>query len=429
MYSPKLLITWFTYSFGVLGLFLIQNSLLSMLLYRYDPGRSNSINAPILLSSVLVGLAMFCGRLCGAISQPVVGYWSDRFDGSWGRRKPFLAVSIIPIVASFGSIFLPLPSSDPKVSLIYLVILLCLFYQAFSIYQVSYLAWLPAHTETPEQRICLSGFMAVSSLLGALIAGVVTPWLADRYGFTVMVSVIGGFGLIALVAPIFLQEKPVVLTLPKGAFLPLDSFRKSLRNSAFRAYAIGLSASWIAVGILSICSTFIALALLNQTVGFASVVNALVLMGTVLGFPLTFPLTKSLGKKLAFQISMVWCGLGLTGLGIFSFLFVEKPMLFLTLLTVSSLGLAGFYILPNAMLPDVIDQDFLETGMQQEATYFGVRGFLIELSVGVGCLLCGCFLMFGNTPENPLGVQIAVSTAGLFSLLSALIFRRYPIKT
>jgi GPH family glycoside/pentoside/hexuronide:cation symporter len=427
MNSSNTLKSRLAYSSGFLGLFLIGNALLSMILYRYDPGTSDTVNAPILLSSAFVGFAIFLGRLFGALSQPLVGYWSDQFASAWGRRRPFLAISIIPITVAFSLIFLPPLENGRGFNAAYLIVLLCIFYQSFAVYQVSYLAWLTDHAETPEQRILLSTFMAISSVIGTLIAGVLTPWLTYQYGFKNMVLVIATISLVALFLPLSLPEKPTTPQANKK-LLVWQIFQESLCDSTFRSYAIGISTSWISIGIMSICSAFIAVALLNQSVGFTALVNGSVLLGAISGFPFVFPLARRYGKKRTFQISMLWSGLGLVILAVSSFFVLPQPYLLLELLTFSSLGLAGFYILPNAMLPDILGENTHNDRLQQ-ATYFGVRGLLAEFSIGLGSLLAGLTLAIGNTSENPLGIQMAIFTAGIFALMSVLAFRGYKIRT
>ena len=182
------------------------------------------------------------------------------------------------------------------------------------------------------------------------------------------------------------------------------------------------------VSISSVCSTFLAVALLNKDISFGSVVNALILGGTVSGFGLVVPLARRWGKSYTFQLSMVWLGSGLLAVAIWPFLVGSSLLPWLALLALSNLGAASFLILPNAMLPDVIDRDRKQFGLRREAIYFGARGLLVEASVGIGSLLAGALLMLGKTPAQPWGVQIAFPVAGLFALGAAGAFAFYPIK-
>ena len=59
------------------------------------------------LDARLVGLAILISLVCDALSDPVVGYWSDNLRSRWGRRHPFLYASAIPLTASFYFLWTP----------------------------------------------------------------------------------------------------------------------------------------------------------------------------------------------------------------------------------------------------------------------------------------------------------------------------------
>ena len=49
------------------------------------------------LEPSLAGLAMMISMIVDAISDPLIGRWSDRFSHRLGRRHPFLFTSVLPI--------------------------------------------------------------------------------------------------------------------------------------------------------------------------------------------------------------------------------------------------------------------------------------------------------------------------------------------
>ena len=59
------------------------------------------------LSGALAGIAIFIALLLDAVSDPLVGYWSDRFKSGWGRRHPFIYFAAIPMGVSFYFLFTP----------------------------------------------------------------------------------------------------------------------------------------------------------------------------------------------------------------------------------------------------------------------------------------------------------------------------------
>lgn len=59
------------------------------------------------LSGALTGLAIFISVLWDAVSDPVIGAWSDRLKTRWGRRHPMMLAGSIPLGLSFVLLFNP----------------------------------------------------------------------------------------------------------------------------------------------------------------------------------------------------------------------------------------------------------------------------------------------------------------------------------
>lgn len=415
-------LSWLLYAPGFLGVFLINSALTSILLYRYDPG-PNDGQLPVLVPTAIVGGAFFIGRIIGAILQPLVGYLSDNTQGKWGRRRPYLAASTLPMVGTFVLLFNPLIDETTQGNSLYLISLLSLFCLAMALYQVPYLAWLPELAPEDYQKITLSSWLGIASLLGTIGGGVGTPWLSARYGFATMTVVIGLFSLVLLLLPLLTPEPPA----QKTERLPLlVVLRASWQNVSFRSYVMGVSAAWVAMSILAVCPPFFAIALLQKDISFGALITALVLGGSACGMVITRPLVRRFGKKRTFQLAMIWSGTGLVLLAMATAWMEPSLLLWLLLVPLSGLGLGCFMVLPNAMLPDVIEQD-LKLGKSAQAAYFGSRGLFREIGVGSGTLLVGILLSLGNTAANPLGAQLSLVAAGIFVFISAGFWMTYPI--
>jgi Na+/melibiose symporter-like transporter len=49
------------------------------------------------LSPSTVGLMTFFAKAWDGLADPLVGYFSDRTESRWGRRKPWIAIGSIPL--------------------------------------------------------------------------------------------------------------------------------------------------------------------------------------------------------------------------------------------------------------------------------------------------------------------------------------------
>ena len=416
---------WALYVFGAFGYALLYTALLTMHIYRYDPGEPNPYGWPVLASSALVGVAALLSRIFNPFASIVVGYLSDKTSSRWGRRRPFMAIALLPMLAGFVFVFTPPFLYVCLGNVAYLTVTLIVFFLAFSVYMTPYLALLAEIARTTKQRVQLSMLVAISNLLGNAVGLIAAPWLVERLGFLNMALILSAISLISLVAPLAIKEDA---NLPRPKRMDFwNSVQTVGQNPTFRPYLVSQIAMWFTINIIYLCSNHFVIAMLHRDIGFGSVVNGVIMGGTIIGFVPINLLTKYWGKKATLRLSLIWLGISLLGLGVWPLWIRDTLWLCLALLTLFGAGLSGLFILPNAMLADIVDEDAKQTGVQRGAIYFGVQAMVVTVSSGLASLLAGAILMLGKTPVQSLGVQLIYPVAGFFALGAAWILADYPL--
>ncbi|NJN50441.1 MAG: hypothetical protein HC809_00235 [Gammaproteobacteria bacterium] len=59
----------------------------------------------LLIAPAIMGIIFSVSRVWDAVSDPIVGYLSDRTRHSMGRRRLWMAASVVPIAATFVMLF------------------------------------------------------------------------------------------------------------------------------------------------------------------------------------------------------------------------------------------------------------------------------------------------------------------------------------
>ena len=130
------------------------------------------------LKPYLAGLALALALVVDAITDPLVGAWSDRVRTRWGRRHPFIYASILPFS---GFVYLILqPVSDPTQASLFLRLLFLSIGVRLSMtfYEVPRSALGPELTKDYEQRTLMVGISTAFGWLGgAGIAAIALGWL------------------------------------------------------------------------------------------------------------------------------------------------------------------------------------------------------------------------------------------------------------
>jgi len=126
-----------------------------------------------------------------AISAPLGGKLSDRLVPRIGKSAARRRIAMTGLVAA--AIFIPCGATipDPYLAIACLSLGAGSVYLAASAYFASALDIFPAHSAT------VSGAMNTGAGLGGVVAPILTPYVANHFGWVVALSLAGAFSFVA----------------------------------------------------------------------------------------------------------------------------------------------------------------------------------------------------------------------------------------
>ena len=138
----------------------------------------------------LVGLAIFIALVFDAISDPLVGYWSDNFKSRWGRRHPFMYAAALPVGLSYFLLWNP-PDLSQMGLFLYLTVLAVLIRTFITFYETPSSALLPELSRDYDERTSLQSYRLFfgwtgGNMMSILMFGVILTGplgMRDRAGF------------------------------------------------------------------------------------------------------------------------------------------------------------------------------------------------------------------------------------------------------
>ena len=89
------------------------------------------------LSLATIATVIFVARLFDTVSDPVMGYWSDKYYARNGTRKPFILTGGLVFIAGAYSLFNPLG----PVNSFYFMGSILLFYLGYTLLSIPHYAW------------------------------------------------------------------------------------------------------------------------------------------------------------------------------------------------------------------------------------------------------------------------------------------------
>jgi GPH family glycoside/pentoside/hexuronide:cation symporter len=386
------------------------------------------------------GWAVGLGKVWDAVNDPLFGLFSDRIRSRWGRRRVLLLFGAVPLGLSFMLMWL-VPPLEPLGLTVYYTITFILFDTAFTFVHVGYNALTPELTSDYDERSSLNGFrmvFSISGTLGAIILATVLGWsITDKQLLFAIVGV--GLGLVSIAPPLIVfrvtREVPVE---DRPEPLPVrQALRATLNNRPFRLVMGLYLLSWTTASILAAVLVYFANYYLRVP-GQASYFVLIAQGAAIVFIPLIVWLARRLDKRRAFILGSASWIVVLLGIAA---LRTDQVTLAYVLAALSGSGIATAYVVPWAMVPDIIECDQLETGRRREGSYYAFASFFQKLGTGAAIWGMGQLLaVTGYVTPDPAGPlpaqpQRAVQAIRAFAgpvpavlLVLAILFAwRYPI--
>ena len=350
----------------------------------------------------LASLGALVGIVWDAINDPIIGVLSDRVKSKLGRRRPFLLWFFIPFGLSFVMLW-SAPNWESQIALMaYVTLSFMISDTLVTLVGVPYLALTPELTQDYDERTSLTSFRTIFQLLSAMVVVVAAPMIVDvviegggtqQQGFMTAGAVFGAIGALPLLLlGIFVREKYASEDPQEIPFR--ETMRVAWQNIPFR-YAVGIYMfNWSAVDMVAIAFPFFLLYWVAQgnllakinlfgvDLALESAFFGVMMFACVLFVPFWLWISKRYSKAGVYIAGMAaWIVVQVL-------IFTIQPGQTVYLLVIAALagiGVSAAYILPDSILPDVIEWDELRTGRRQEGIYYGIRTLIRKLT-GAGVI-------------------------------------------
>lgn len=352
------------------------------------------------LSVTVVGLILFFSRLTDVITDPLVGLYSDRFESSYGKRKPFMLFGGLLLIISFYALIHP-----PKEYVAFWLLgFSMLVYLAWSIISIPYLAWSAEITSDYHEKTRLSGSREIFTILGAMSALLIPYFygvsedadeslsvLYSAFLFTLFLmlpvtmlgvkdSEVNEFKNVGLQELRTLWQRIPALRQLQGAFI-LNSFANAMPATLFLFFV----------------------EFVLQEESYTGPLLLLYFASGIVGLPFWMMLAKKIGKCKSWQASMLLASI--------AFVFVpflgSGDLLWFGLISfISGLSLGA-----DMALPSSIQADMAQKIQNKKSSYAGIlfaiwamlTKFALALAVGIGFVILG---LVGFEPSTPRPVEL-----------------------
>jgi len=358
----------------------------------------NYLTDTIGLAAASAGIAVMIGKIWDAVTDPMMGYISDRTRSRWGRRRPYLLFGAIPLFLSMWYFFTNPHLGSQTAMFIWAALALCFLNTAYTIVSIPYSALTPELTEDYNERTSLNGFRfgfaVVGTMLGAAIVLPIVKAFPDKStGFSIAGLCMGVIMLVATLITFFSVREPAHAKsdIPSEGFF--STYLSVFRNKAFViilfTYALNILAINFLQGILVYYFKYV-----YHAEGMTTIAMVILLAVAMIIIPVSVPISKKIGKRQTYQL-----GLGIIASICLLLYFTAHffgPEYFFAMMLVAGIGLGLVYVAPWAMVPDTVELDASKTGERREGAYYGMWTFISKCGQALSIVVSGFVLQRGG---------------------------------
>jgi len=315
-----------------------------------------------------------------AVGAIAAGWLSDKFN----RRK-------VPLIVA-GLLGIPLAWMMGRVGNIWSLSLLTAVLWASGGLGLALVGILAGLSAGENERGKIFGILSITSSLGALIGGLSTGYIVDRWDFQSLFSTVAVFLILSPLAGLFLEEKEMKPVQGK------DGLTKKKMNLG-KDYHLLFSASLVA----SITGFAILLGrslLMNEMEFGALAISGTGAVGGIVAMPIPFLmgwLSDRTGRKIYLYLGYLACAASISVLAISTSLWN-----FFVVLILQSLFIGINMTVGNALVTDLLPQESLGRGLSLFAATSWIGGVLGFSGAGYA------LQSFGMIPTIVIGIGLAL---------------------
>lgn len=375
----------------------------------------------------LVGVALTIALMLDAVTDPIIGYWSDNLRSKWGRRHPFMYVSAVPVAATYFLLWNP-PAGWSDNALFAYVLGMSVFIRTFiNLYETPSSALTAELTSDYDQRSSLLSWryyfgwsggnvMSVLMFMGFFPAFATQAIPDGRFNrdayeiYGIIASALIFIAIMVSAVGTHSRIKHLPAPPPRRTITLATVFREiweTLSNRSFASLFLAFMFGAIATGLSSALSFYFSTYFWGFTPRQTGWVTIGVFASAFIGASLAPIVTRTLGKKrgaitiglLAYLGSPLPITLRLLGV------LPENgsPFVFWFYLVANTLDVGliiCFQILQSSMLADLVEQAELRTKRRSEGVFFAAATFIRMAVQGLGVITAGFVLSAAQFPAG-----------------------------
>lgn len=374
-----------------------------------------------------------------AVTDPIVGFFSDKLKIKTGTRRPMMMRASVPLGITVWLLFSAFDFESDGIKIFYYVILNIFFWLFFTMCDMNHIIIGQELTKDYDEQSSIRGFSSAFMYAGELVISGCTMILVNRcstekVGWAIVATVTAAFCFVAyFLAGVCTKGKEINLSTEeaKANSFSFKDFAECLTDKTYIIVVlIALFANCI-VGIQASGNIYVQTYFYELSDIQISVIN----MGKCFYMIVMAMIIGNISKKIDKRTMMIF-GFFCYGFGMFLPRILPPTIpLYCLALCFSALGNSTFWTLIYSVAADVISINELESGVNRAGAMTSLLSCVNKFGCSIGMWLVGVGLEFFQFDKSA-AVQTAGAVSGIrtiygvgglaFGLVITLLAIKYP---
>ena len=379
------------------------------------------------LSGFLASLAIVIALLVDAVSDPIIGSWSDGVRHRWGRRHPFMYAAAAPFAICFYFLFSPPAGLTETQVFIWLVVFSVLTRTTQSVYSIPHTSLTAELSTDYHERTLLSSLRSLLQSVGTLMVfliglqiffgatpdypnGQLNPAAYPRFAAMFSIIIFAGVLLTAYGTHSHIPYLPQAN--PNGHRFSLQQVMREATMAfglrSFKAVVLTAVLFGMTMGMVSALSIYLGTLYFQFSLELIGLSFPASVLGSFIGAGLAAPLGRVFQeKKTLLMGGLIWYAVWKTLPIILSLLGLfpkpGDPLLFYLVMTsnaICSMGIGVLTVMIGSMIADITDQHEEKHGSRSEGIYFAASSFAAKAIGGFGIVISGVVVDLAGIQRN-----------------------------
>lgn len=364
------------------------------------------------LSAFHISVVMLIVRIWDAITDPLMGYISDRTNSRFGKRRVYLIFVSPFVLLSFYLLFFPYNFSLISIRFVFVLLSYILFATVQTMIMIPYYSLSSEISNDYQERASYNsyrlGFSIFSSIICVAVPGIIVGLFAnEKMGYQVMSLIFGFiFMLTIFITGMFAKEE--IVSPPSKNKFSIKKMLEPLKLKVFRQYLLMFLMVQISMVVMAGLFFFYVDFYITKDLTFNGketiiglVAAASMFFMQIVALPIYLKMIDKKGKTYAYRFgSLIW---------IISALFIliipanSDAIFIIVVAAIIGFGISGPGLVPHTMFGDIADVGELAFNERLDGQMSGFTNFMTKVSQAIGISLAMALIGLAGFKEKELG--------------------------